>query len=106
MFGGYNWCESGDRGCGWCSSVGVVKVVCSVRMGVGVGGVRNSRESAVSSGGNVSVADGGEARWRDCSRFDDGIFRELWEDLPYCLLFTLSICRLDWKEEVVKVIEA
>ena len=106
MFGGYDGCESGDRVCGWCSSVGVVKVVCSVRMGVGVGGVRNSREGVVSSGGNVSVADGGEARWRDCCRFDDGIFRELWEDLPYRLLFTLSICRLDWKEEVVKVIEA
>ena len=35
----------------------------------------------MSGGGNVSVTDGGEARWSDCCRFLDGIFRELWEDL-------------------------
>ena len=35
----------------------------------------------MSGGGNVSVTDGGEARWRDCCRFPDGIFRELQEDL-------------------------
>ena len=42
MFGGYGGCESGDRSCGWCSSIGwcsgvaVVEVACGVRMGVGV----------------------------------------------------------------------
>ena len=40
LFGGYDGCESGDRGCGWCdgvgwfSGVGVVEVVCGVKMGV------------------------------------------------------------------------
>ena len=50
----------------------------------------------LSSGGNVSVtdggADGGGTRWRDCYRFSDGVLGELWEDLPYCLSFTLDIC--------------
>ena len=70
-------------------------VVCGVRMGMGVGGVGNRGEVVVSSGGNVSVADGGAdgggARWRDCCRFPDGIFGELREDLPYCLPFRLDI---------------
>ena len=70
-------------------------VVCSVRMGMGVGGVGNREEVVVSSGGNVSVADGGAdgggARWRDCCRFPDGIFGELWEVLPYRFPFTLDI---------------
>ena len=39
LFGGYDGYESGDRGCGWFGSVGVVEVVCSVRMGVAVGSV-------------------------------------------------------------------
>ena len=68
-----------------------MKVVCGVRMGVGVGSVTNRGEGVVSSGGNVSVVDGGGARWRDCCRFPDGIFRELWEDLPYQLPFTFDI---------------
>ena len=70
-------------------------VVCGVRMGMGVGGVGNREEVVVSSGGNVSVADGGAdgggARWRDCCRFPDGIFGELWEVLPYRFPFTLDI---------------
>ena len=70
-------------------------VVCGVRMGMGVGGVGNREEVVVSSGGNVSVADGGAdgggARWRDCCRFPDGIFGELWEVLPYRFTFTLDI---------------
>ena len=74
---------------------GVVVVVCSVRMGVGIGGVGNKGGGVVSSGGDVSVtdggADGGGARWSDCCRFADGIFGELQEDLPYYLLFTLDI---------------
>ena len=65
----------------------MVEVVCDVRMGVRVDGVGNRGEGVVS----VSVADGGGARSRDCCRFPDGIFRELWEDLPYCLPFTLNI---------------
>ena len=69
----------------------MVEVVCDVRMGVGVDGVGNRGEGVVSSGGNVSVADGRGARSTDCCRFPDGIFRELWEDLPYCLSFTLDI---------------
>ena len=52
----------------------MVEVVCDVRMGVGVDGVGNRGEGVVSSGGNVSVADGGGARSRDCCRFPDGIF--------------------------------
>ena len=70
-------------------------VVCGVRMGMGVGGVGNRGEVVVSSGGNVSVADGGAdgggARWRDCCRFPDGIFGELWEVLSYRFPFTLDI---------------
>ena len=69
----------------------MVELVGDVRMGVGVDGVGNRGEGGVSSGGNVSVADGRGARSRDCCRFPDGIFRELWEDLPYCLSFKLDI---------------
>ena len=65
MFGGYHGCESGDRVCGWCGGVGVVEVLCSVRMGVGVGIVGNRGWGVVSGGESASVADGG-ARWRDC----------------------------------------
>ena len=36
--------------------------------------------------GNVSVAGGGGARWSDCCRFPNGVFGELWKDLPYHLL--------------------
>ena len=56
MFGGYNGCESDDRGCGWCGGIGwsggagVVEVVCVMRMGVGIGGVGNRGEGVVSSG--------------------------------------------------------
>ena len=57
--------------------VGVVKVLCGLRMGVGVGGVGNRGEGMMSSGGNVSVADGGGARWKDCCKVPDGIFEEL-----------------------------
>ena len=39
--------------------VGVVEVFCSVRMGLGVGGVGNRGGDVVSGGGNVNVADGG-----------------------------------------------
>ena len=63
----------------------MVEVVCGMKFGVRVGGVRNREEGVVSSGGNVIVADGGGARWRDCCRFPDGIFRELWVELPYRL---------------------
>ena len=73
----------------------MVEVVRSMRMGVGIGGVGNRGGGVVSSGGNVSVtdggADGGGARWRDCCRFPDGIFGELREDLPYHLPFMLDI---------------
>ena len=73
----------------------MVEVVCSMRMGMGIGGVGNRGGGVASSGGNVKVTDGGSdgggARWRDCCRFPDGIFGELWEDLPYHLLFMLDI---------------
>ena len=69
----------------------MVEVFCSLRMGVGVGGVGNREGSAVNGGGDASVAGGGGARRRDCCRFPDGIFGELREDLPYCLPFTLDI---------------
>ena len=68
----------------------MVKVVCGVRLGVGVGGVENRGERVMSSGGNVSVADIEGARWKDCCRFPGGIFGELCEDLPYRLPFTLN----------------
>ena len=90
LFGGYDGCESGDRGCGWCGSVGV-EVVCGVRMGVAVGCVGTRGEGVVNIGGSVSVADGGGARWKDCCRFLDEIFRELWEGLPYHISFMLNI---------------
>ena len=101
LSGGCDGCESGDGGwdgcggIGWCGSVGVVEVSCSVIMGVGVDGVGNIGGSVVSGGGDASVADGGAdgggARWRDCCRFSNGIFRELLEDLSYRLPFTLDI---------------
>ena len=59
--------------------VGVMEVACGVRMGVGVGGAGNRGEDVVCSGGNVIVADGEGARWKDCCRFHDRIFRKLWE---------------------------
>ena len=61
MFGGYDGCESGDRGCGRRGGVRVVEIVCGVRIGVGVGGV-GCEEGVVSGRGNVSVADGGGDR--------------------------------------------
>ena len=90
-FGGYDGCKSGDRDCGWCGGVGVVDLVCEVKMGVVVGGVGTRGEGVVSSGGSVSVADGGRIRWKDCCRFPEWISRELWKDLPYHLPFTLNI---------------
>ena len=64
-----------------------------MRIGVGMGVVGNRGRGVASSGGNVSVtdggADGGGARWRDCCRFANWIFGELQEDLPYHLQFTL-----------------
>ena len=72
-------------------SVGVVELFCSVRIGLGVGGVGNRRGSVVSGGGDASVDDGGGARWRNCCRFPDGISGEPREDLPYRLPFTLDI---------------
>ena len=101
LVGGYDGCDSRDRGCGWCGGVGwyggagVVEMVCSVIIGVRIGGVGNRGWGVVSSGENVSVtdggADGGGARWRDCCRFPYGIFGELREDLPYRLPFMLDI---------------
>ena len=101
LSGGCDGYESGDGGwdgcggIGWCGSVGVVEVSCSVIMGVGVDGVGNRGGSVVSGGGDASVADGGAdgggARWRDCCKFSNGIFRELLEDLSYRLPFTLDI---------------
>ena len=95
FFGGYDGCQSADRGCGWFGGVGVVEAFCSVGMGVGVGGVGNRGGSVVSGGRDASVADGGAdgegARWRICCRFPDGIFRELREDLPNRLPFMLDI---------------
>ena len=55
-------CENGDKGCGWCGDIGVVEVVCGVRMGVAVGSVRATGKGVVSSGGSVSVVDDGGAR--------------------------------------------
>ena len=62
-----------------------------MKLGVRVGGVRNREEGVVSSGGNVIVADGGGAMWRDWCTFPSRIFGELWKDLTYHLRFTLNI---------------
>ena len=62
-----------------------------MKLGVRVRGVRNREEGEVSSEGNVIVADGGGAMWRDFCRFPSGIFGELWEDLTYHLRFTINI---------------
>ena len=74
---------------------------------MGVGGVGNRRGS-VESGGGDGGADGGGARWRDCCRFSDEIFRELREDLPYrlpsrsiLLISLISFRKLACREEVV-----
>ena len=87
----------------------MLEVVSGVGMGVRVGGAGNRGDDVVSSGGDVGVAGGG-ARWRDCCRFPEDNFGQLWEDPPYCLPYTLilamSFCRLAWKEKVVKVAEA
>ena len=75
----------------------VIEVVVGVmvlvwwRWSVGVGSVGDRGEGVVSSLGYVSVADGGGARWRGCCRFPNGIFRDLWEDLPYRLPSMLDI---------------
>ena len=69
----------------------MVGVVCGVTMDVAVGCVRTRGEGVTSSGGSVSVADGGGTEWKDCCRFRDGISRELWEDLSYRLPFTLNV---------------
>ena len=77
LFRGYDGCESCDRGCGWCGSVGVMDLVCGVRIGVAVGSVGTIGKGVVSSGGSVSVADSGEARWKDCCMFPSEISEEL-----------------------------
>ena len=89
MFGGYNGCESSDRGCGWCGGVGVVEVVCRVRMGVVVGGVRNRGEGVVNSGG-----------------FSKSTWKTFHTVSHSCSISVMSFCRFAWKEEVVKVLEA
>ena len=60
-----------------CGGLGVVEVVCGVRIGVEDGGVGNRGEGVVRSGGNASVADGGGAKWKKCYRFPNEIFGEL-----------------------------
>ena len=61
LFWEYDGCESGSRGFVWYGGVGVVGMVCGLRMGVGVGGPGSRVEDVVCSRGNVSVA-GGKAR--------------------------------------------
>ena len=88
----------------------MVEVVCGVRMGVGVGRVGNGGEGLVSSEGNVSMADGGRARWRDCCRFPMR-FSESSGKTSHTVshshwILVSSFCGLACKEEEVKVIEA
>ena len=88
----------------------MVEVVCGVRMGVGVGHVGNGGQGLVSSEGNVSMADGGGARWRDCCRFPMR-FSESSGKTAHTVshshwILVSSFCRLACKEEEVKVIEA
>ena len=69
----------------------MVEVFYSVTMGVGVGGMGNRGISVEGGGGDVSVADGGGARWEDCCKFSDEIVGELREGLPYRLSFRLNV---------------
>ena len=83
----------------------MVEVFYSVTIGVGVGGVGNRGRSVEGGGGDASVADGGGARWRDCCRFSNGIFKELQED-PHiashsCSMSLIYFRKLACKEEVV-----
>ena len=94
LFGGCDGCESGDGGWGWCGGVGVVELVCGLRICVGVGDVGNRGEGVVRSAANVGVGDGGEARCRDCYMFPNGIFGELWEDRLYRLPFMFDISKV------------
>ena len=71
-----------------------MELVCGLRMCVGVGGVGNRGEGVVRSGGNIGVADGGEARSSDCCMFLDGIFGELWEDRLYRLPFMFDMSKI------------
>ena len=45
-------CKSGDRGCGWGGSVGVMEVVSGVGMSVRDGGAGNKGDGVVSSEGD------------------------------------------------------
>ena len=91
--------------------VGVVEVVCGVRMGMAVSCIGTRGEGVVNSGGSVSVTDGRGAGWKDCCRFPNGIFLDSSGKTSHTVSHSRSIsvmyfCRLAWKEEVVKVIEA
>ena len=84
-----------------------MRVVCGVRMDVALGSVGTRGEVVVSSGGSVSVADGGE--------LDGGIVAGSPMELPESSRKTshtvshsssisaMSFCSLAWKEEVVKL---
>ena len=73
----------------------MVEVFYSLTMGVRVGDVGSRGRSLVGGGEDASVAnggaDGGGARWRDCCRLSNVNFRELREDFPYRLPFTLKV---------------
>ena len=79
LFGGYGGCETGDTSCGWygdvscCGGLGVVGGGLWFKIGCRGWQLGNGEDHVVTSGGNVSVADGGGARWRDCGRFPYGI---------------------------------
>ena len=82
----------------------MVEVFCSVRIGVGVGGVGNRGGAVVSGGGNASVADDG-ARWRDCCSSPMGFSESSWKASHIVFhsrsISVISLRRLACKEEVV-----
>ena len=79
LFGGCGGCETGDTSCGWyggvscCGGLGVVEGGLWFKIGCRSWKLGNGEDHVVTSGRNVSVADGGGARWRDCGRFPYGI---------------------------------
>ena len=87
------------------------EMVYGLRLGVRVGGVGTGGEGVVTSGGNVSVAalveelrggilaDSLMVFVEGSGKTSNIVSHSLW-------ISTKSFCKLAWKEEVVKVIEA
>ena len=80
-----------------------MEVVCGVRMGMAVDSVGTRGEVLVSNGESVSVADGGGARWKG---FPESSAKTSHIVSHSRSISAMSFCRLAWKEEMIKVIDA